>query len=59
MEKLFSMTLEKGRYVREHIKEMRDIVAKLKALEVGMSESFLVHFILNSLILEYGPLKIS
>ena len=28
--------------VREHIMEMRDIVAQLKTLEVDMSDSFLV-----------------
>ncbi|KAL6314081.1 hypothetical protein AAG906_011816 [Vitis piasezkii] len=47
------------RGVREHIMEMRDIVAQLKKLEVEMSESFLVHFILNTLPPQYGPFKIS
>ncbi|KAL6315435.1 hypothetical protein AAG906_000550 [Vitis piasezkii] len=36
-----------------------DIVAQLKKLEVEMSESFLVHFILNTLPLQDGPFKIS
>ena len=45
--------------VCEHIMEMRDIVAQLKSLEIEMSESFLVHFILNSLPSKYGPFKIS
>ena len=44
--------------VCEHIMEMRDIVAQLKSLEIEMFESFLVHFILNSLPFEYGPFKI-
>ncbi|RVW21640.1 hypothetical protein CK203_107475 [Vitis vinifera] len=39
--------------------EMRDIVVQLKSLEIEMSESFLVHFILNSLPFEYEPFKIS
>ncbi|KAL6343891.1 hypothetical protein AAG906_027663 [Vitis piasezkii] len=39
--------------------EMRDIVAQLKSLEIEMSKSFLVHFILNSLPFEYRPFKIS
>ena len=39
--------------------KMRDISAQLKKLEVDMSESFLVHFILNTLPHEYGPFKIS
>jgi hypothetical protein len=39
--------------------EMRDMLAQLKSLEVDISESFLVHFILNSLPFEYIPFKIS
>ena len=39
--------------------EMRDVVAQLKKLEVEMSKSFLVCFILNNLPPQYGPFKIS
>ena len=39
--------------------EMRDISAKLRKLEVDKSESFLVHFILNTLLSKYGSFKIS
>ena len=39
--------------------EMRDIVAQLKKLKVEMFESFLVHFILNTLLPQYGHFKIS
>ena len=35
--------------VRDHIMRMRDIAAQLKALEVDMLETFLVHFILCTL----------
>nr|XP_009795901.1 PREDICTED: uncharacterized protein LOC104242524 [Nicotiana sylvestris] len=59
MKRLSSMTFDRSRTVRAHIMEMRDIAAKLKSLEVDMSEPFLVHFILNSLPAEYGPFKIS
>ncbi|KAL0416364.1 UNVERIFIED_CONTAM: Copia protein [Sesamum latifolium] len=45
--------------VREHIMQMRDIVAQLKSLEVDMSESVLVHYILNTLSSQYAPFKIS
>jgi len=38
---------------------MRDIVAQLKALEVTMSDSFLVHYILCTLPMQYSPFKIS
>ncbi|RVW85479.1 Copia protein [Vitis vinifera] len=47
--KFTSLKLTGIRGVREHIMEIRDIVAQLKKLEVEMSESFLVHFILNTL----------
>ncbi|WKA08973.1 hypothetical protein VitviT2T_026653 [Vitis vinifera] len=57
--KFTSLKLTGIRGVREHIMEMRDIVAQLKKLEVEMSESFLVHFILNTLPPQYGPFKIS
>ncbi|XP_016494370.2 uncharacterized protein LOC107813597 [Nicotiana tabacum] len=59
MKRLSSMTFDRSRTVREHIMEMRDIDAKLKSPEVDMSETFLVHFILNSLPAKYGPFKIS
>ncbi|XP_016510100.2 uncharacterized protein LOC107827472 [Nicotiana tabacum] len=59
MKRLSSMTFGRSRTVSEHIMEMKDIAAKLKSIEVDMSEPFLVHFILNSLPAEYGPFKIS
>ncbi|XP_052194733.1 uncharacterized protein LOC127802762 [Diospyros lotus] len=59
MTKLSSMRLTGIKGVREHIMKMRDIAAQLKSLEVTMSDSFLVHFILNSLPQQYGPFKIS
>ena len=34
-------------------------VAQLKKLEINISESFIVHFILNTLLYQYGPFKIS
>ncbi|GLU16124.1 hypothetical protein SLE2022_325740 [Rubroshorea leprosula] len=59
MKKLSSMKFDHSKGVREHIMEMRDIVAKLKSLKVEMSDSFLVHFVLNSLPPKFGPFKIS
>ena len=38
---------------------MRDIVVELKKFRVEMSESFLLHFIFNTLSPQYGPFKIS
>jgi hypothetical protein len=59
MKKLSSKTFDRSRSVREHIMEMRDMAAQLKSLEVDISDSFLVHFILNSLPTVYTPFKIS
>lgn len=53
----YRLTSVKG--VREHIMKIRGISAQLKKLEVDMSDSFLVHYILNFLPFEYGPFKIS
>lgn len=39
--------------------QMRETVAQLKKLEVEISESFLVHYILNTLLHQCGPFKIS
>ena len=59
MTKMCSMKFNGTKGVREHIMLMRDIAARLKSLEIEMSESFLVHFILYSLPSEFGPFKIS
>ena len=56
----FSSTkLTEIRGVRDHIMRMRDIVVQLKSLEVTMSNTFLVHYILNTLPQQYSPFKIS
>ena len=57
--KFSSLRFTNVKGVCEHIMEMRDIAAQLKALEVDMSETFLVHYILNTLPQQYGPFKIS
>ena len=46
--KFSSLRLTNVKGVREHIMEMRDIAAQLKTLEVDMSDTFLVHYILNT-----------
>ena len=45
--------------VCDHIMRMRDIAAQLKSLEVIMLDTFLVHYILNTLPQQYSPFKIS
>ena len=57
--KLSSIRITSVRGVCEHIMQMRDITAQLKKLGIDMSESFLVHFILNTLPHQYEPFKIS
>jgi len=59
MKRLSSQTFDSSKSVLEHIMEMRDIASQLKSLEVEISDSFLVHLILNSLPPQYGPFKIS
>ncbi|KAK4284758.1 hypothetical protein QN277_001542 [Acacia crassicarpa] len=45
--------------VYKHIILIRDIEAQLKSLEVNMSDSFLVHYISNTLLQPYRPFRIS
>ncbi|OIT26591.1 hypothetical protein A4A49_56366, partial [Nicotiana attenuata] len=59
MKRLSGMDFDRSHTVCEHIMEIRDIAAKLKSLEIDMSEPFLVHFILKSLHADHGPFKIS
>lgn len=57
--KLSSMKFKGTKAVCEHIIEIKDIAAQLNYLEIDISTSFLVYFILNSLSSEYGSFKIS
>jgi gag-polypeptide of LTR copia-type len=45
--------------VREHIMMMNDMAAKLKGMNMTISEGFLVHFIMTSLPAQFGPFKIN
>ena len=53
-----SLRITSVRGVCEHITQMRDIVTQLKNLAVKVSESFLVHYILNTLPHQHRPFKI-
>ncbi|GMI67998.1 hypothetical protein HRI_000469100 [Hibiscus trionum] len=57
--KFTSLKLITVKGVRDHITKMRDLAARLKALEVEMSESFPVHYVLNTLPPQCVPFKIS
>ena len=48
--KFSSLWLTNVKGVCERIMEIRDIAAQLKTLEVDMSDTFLVHYILNTLL---------
>ncbi|GJX33756.1 hypothetical protein Tco_0245313 [Tanacetum coccineum] len=45
--------------VREHIMMMNDMASKLKGMDMKISEGFLVHFIMTSLLAQFGPFKIN
>ncbi|GAV83658.1 UBN2_2 domain-containing protein, partial [Cephalotus follicularis] len=45
--------------VREHIMMMNDMASKLKGMEMAISEGFLIHFIMTSLPVQFGPFKIN
>ena len=47
------------RGVCDHIMHMRDITAQLKSLKVTMSDTSLIHYILNTMSQQYSPFKIS
>ena len=57
--KFSSLRLTSVRGLRQHIMQIMDIIARLKNLEVEMFESFLLHYILNTLSQQYGLFKIS
>ncbi|GJV90358.1 hypothetical protein Tco_1538171 [Tanacetum coccineum] len=45
--------------VHEHIMMMSDMANKLKGMDMEISEGFLVHFIMTSLPMQFGPFKIN
>ncbi|GAV80105.1 UBN2_2 domain-containing protein [Cephalotus follicularis] len=45
--------------VCEYIMMMNDMSSKLKGMEMEISEGFLVHFIMTSLPVQFGPFKIN
>jgi len=58
--KFSSLRLTSVKGVCEYIMQLQDISPQLKKLEVvDISESFVVHFILSTLLPKYGPFKIS
>ena len=58
MAELTTMKYDGQKGIQQHILNMTEKAAKLKALGMGMDESFLVQFILNSLPSQFAPFKI-
>uniref|UniRef100_A0A803MSS8 UBN2 domain-containing protein n=1 Tax=Chenopodium quinoa TaxID=63459 RepID=A0A803MSS8_CHEQI len=54
-----SMRITETNRVRDYIMRMSDMAAQLKDLEVTISDSFLVHFILYTLPNQYDPFIVS
>ncbi|XP_027338311.1 uncharacterized protein LOC113852273 [Abrus precatorius] len=59
MSTLTNMRFDGSRTMHEHVVEMTNIAARLKSLGMIVDESFLAHFILNSLPTEYGPFQVN
>ncbi|RVX22568.1 hypothetical protein CK203_012513 [Vitis vinifera] len=58
MAELTTMKYDGQKGIQQHILNMTEKAAKLKALGMSMDESFLVQFILNSLPSQFAPFKI-
>nr|CAN69408.1 hypothetical protein VITISV_014748 [Vitis vinifera] len=58
MAELTTMKYDGQKGIQQHILNMTEKAAKLKALGMGMDESFLVQFVLNSLPSQFVPFKI-
>ncbi|RVW81914.1 Retrovirus-related Pol polyprotein from transposon TNT 1-94 [Vitis vinifera] len=58
MAELTTMKYDGQKGIQQHILNMTEKTAKLKALGMGMDESFLVQFVLNSLPSQFAPFKI-
>ncbi|RVW93405.1 Retrovirus-related Pol polyprotein from transposon TNT 1-94 [Vitis vinifera] len=58
MAELTTMKYDGRKGIQQHILNMTEKAAKLKALGMSMDESFLVQFVLNSLPSQFAPFKI-
>nr|GEU61175.1 UBN2_2 domain-containing protein [Tanacetum cinerariifolium] len=57
--KIFTTKYDGVSGVREHIMMMSDMTNKLKGMDMEINEGFLVHFIMTSLLMKFGPFKIT
>ena len=59
MAKLTTMKFDGKHGIQEHAIEMTNLATQLKTLGMNVDEFFLILFILNSLLLQYGPFQIN
>ena len=59
LSKLVSMRYKGKENIKEYIMEMFNLVTRLKALKLELSEDILVHLVLISLPTQFNPFKIS
>ncbi|GKG21979.1 hypothetical protein Tco_0384574, partial [Tanacetum coccineum] len=57
--KMLNIKYDRVSGVREHIMMMSDMENKLKGMDMEISESLLVHFIMTSLPMQFGSFKIN
>jgi len=57
LSKLINMRDNDKENIREYIMKMSNLVSKLKALKLKLSEEILVHFILISFLIKYDPFQ--
>ncbi|KAL3356259.1 hypothetical protein AABB24_017112 [Solanum stoloniferum] len=59
MDELMTMKFDGSHNMQNHVIEMTNIATRLQTLGMKVNDTFLVHFIQNSLPLEYGPFQIN
>ena len=59
LNKIINMRYNGNGNIREYIMEMYNLVSKLQALKLKLSEEIIVHFILISLPPQFNPFKIN
>ncbi|GAV90730.1 UBN2_2 domain-containing protein [Cephalotus follicularis] len=59
IKKMLTTRYDRTSGVRKHIMMMNDMASKLQGMEMAISEDFLIHFIMTSLPVQFGPFKIN
>ena len=57
LSKLINMRYNSKENIREYIMKIFNLVSKLKAQKLELSEEILVHFILISFLIKYNPFQ--